>query len=240
MLENELFLNFALLLACYAYVLCMIFFSGRLSRVPGFSLKISRKFLHMMIGNLPFLIPFFSLNSFPLNFPFLVAAPFILLTFLVSPYSHIPGLNAKLKGLSGITDEGHHFALVYYAISYTILALFFSSTPYIIAAGILPMAYGDSLAALIGERYGKTNYHVFANKSVEGSLVMLLVSFFSLECSLLFFAALYPLDFLNVTIAALCVAFVATFAEALSPRGLDNLTVPILGATAFLFLVGGL
>ena len=180
----------------------MIFLSGRVTRFFGLSLKSSRKFLHMMIGNLPFLIPLFSLNSFPLNFPFFVAAPFILLTFLVSPYSHILRLNEKLKGLSGITEEGHPFALVYYAISYTLLALFFSKTPYVIAAGILPMAYGDSLASLIGERFGRRRYHVFAEKSLEGSLAMLVVSFLSLEFSLLFFSTLYSLPLLIKSLMA--------------------------------------
>jgi hypothetical protein len=45
-----------------------------------------------------------------------------------------------VKGLSEISEEGHPLGLVFYATSHTVLALFFASKPYVIAAGILPMA----------------------------------------------------------------------------------------------------
>ena len=193
-----------------------------------------------MIGNLPFLIPLFTLNSFPLNFPFFVAAPFVLVTFLASPYSPTRALSERFKGLTGITEDGHHLGLVYYAFSYTMLALFFASKPYIIAAGILPMAYGDASAAIIGEKYGRTSYRVFAKKSVEGSGAMFLVSFLSLEVSFFFFASLYLLPIAVLTLAALGVAFIVTLVEALSPLGFDNIAVPFVGAFVFLLISGGL
>jgi len=96
--------------------------------------KVSRKFLHAMIGNLPFIIPFFTSNVYPV----LVAAPFILVTLFASPYSPSKSISRRLKGLADITEEGHHLGLVFYAISYTFLALFFASKPYVVAAGILP------------------------------------------------------------------------------------------------------
>ncbi len=204
------------------------------------SRRSSRKFLHIMIGNLPFIIPFFSYNSFPLNFPFLVSAPFILVTFLASPCSASKRVYEKMKGLSDITEEGHQLGLVFYAVSYSLLALFFSAEPYIIAAGVLPMAYGDAFAALVGEKYGKRHYHVFAKKSLEGSITMFLVSFISFAVSLLFFSALYSFQISNLVLASLGVASVAALAEGLSPLGFDNITVPILSALIFLILSGGL
>jgi len=240
MLDDELLLNMFLLFACYAYVLTVILVSGKAARLFGFSGKVSRKLLHIMIGNLPFLIPLFTLNSFPLNFPFFVAAPFVLVTFLATPYSPIPAVTQKFKGLTGITEDGHHLGLVYYAFSYTILALFFASKPYIIAAGILPMAYGDASAAIIGHKYGKITYNVFTKKSIEGSVAMFLVSFLSVEASLFFFSWIYPLPIASLTLATLAVALIVTVVEALSPKGFDNLAVPLLGALMFLLISGGI
>ena len=191
-----------------------------------------------MIGNLPFLIPFFSYNSFPLNFPFFVAAPFVLVTLLASPYSPVKSISQKMSGLTEVTEKGHRLGLVFYAISYTILAACFSSKSYIIAAGILPMAYGDAAASIIGEKIGKTQFKVFAKKSVEGSAAMFAVSFASFAASLLFFSMLYPLNLLNSILAAMAVAAVAMVAEALTPRGFDNITVPLLSALLFLILAG--
>jgi dolichol kinase len=240
MFDGEIFTNSILLIACYAYVLFIILISGKMDSVFHISRKSSRKFLHVMIGNLPLIIPFFSYNSFPLNFPFLVAAPFILVTFLASPYSPWRGVYEKMKSLSDITEEGHQLGLVFYAISYTLLALFFSAKPYVVAAGVLPMAYGDASAALIGEKYGKRTYRVFARKSLEGSITMFLASFISFAVSLVFFSVLYLFPVSKMMLAALGVALVATLAESLSPLGFDNITVPILSALTFLILSGGL
>jgi len=237
MLEADFLANSALLLICYAYVLLVIAASGKLDSF-GVSRKLARKFLHMMIGNLPFLIPFFTYNSFPMNFPFLVAAPFMLVTFLATPYSPLKGLGRKLRGLSGITEQGHQLGLVFYAFSYTILAFFFAAKPYVIAAGILPMAYGDASASIIGERYGRRRFHILADKSLVGSAAMFIMSFISVSVSLLFFHIFYSFALPSLLLAALGSACVATAAEVLTPLGFDNVTVPLLSALAFLLLSG--
>jgi len=239
MFDNELLVNLALLVACYAYIVLVIIVSGRMEASARVSSKTSRKFLHMMIGNLPFIIPFFSFNTFPLNFPFFIAAPFVLVTFLASPYSPSKSIHEKMKGLSVLGEGGHQLGLVFYAISYTVLAFFFAAQPYVIAAGILPMAYGDASAALVGEKYGRRRYRVFAKKSLEGSIAMFIVSFVSLAGSLVFFSFLYPISLFGSILAALAVALVAVLAETFSPLGLDNLTVPLFGSLTFFVLTGG-
>jgi phytol kinase len=233
----EILVNVVLLCLCYLYVIGIIAVTGKINY--HFPKSVSRKFLHIMIGNLIFIIPFFSFNVFPVNFPFFVAAPFILLTFLVSKASPI-NISNKMPGLSDVTSGGHGFGLVLYAISFTILALLFSTKPYVIAAGIIPMAFGDAAASLVGQKIGRHQYNLFAKKSLEGSIAMFVVCFLSLLVSLLFFAYLYPLSVLNFVVAALGVATVATTCEALTPKGLDNLTVPLFSVAIFLFLMGGI
>lgn len=235
MLINEVAANLLLMLLCYMYILVMILVSSKMPDAFHMSQKTSRKFLHAMIGNLPFIIPFFTASVYPA----LVAAPFIFLTFIVSPHSPFKDVSKKLKGLATMTEEGHYLGLVFYAISYTVLAFLFASRPYVIAAGILPMAYGDSTASLVGEKHGKTKYRIVAGKSIEGSAVMLTVSFLSLVVGLVFFSLLYPLSILDLVVPAFGVALVTTLVEALSPSGLDNLLVPAFGAVAFLVLTGG-
>jgi len=236
MLDTEAWANLALLGSCYGYILIVILVTGKIGR--GLSRNSSRKFLHIMIGNLPFLIPFFSYNTFPLNFPFFVAVPFVFVTFLVSPYSPVKSLSRKMSELTEVTKGGHQLGLVFYAISYTVLAWFFSAKPYVIAAGILPMAYGDAAASLVGEKFGKRHFRILAKKSLEGSVAMFAFSFVSFEVSLLFFSAFYSLPLCSSVLIALAVAAVATVAEALTPRGFDNITVPFLGALLLLLLKG--
>ena len=233
MFYGEVLWNLLLMLLCYAYVILVIIISGKLPAALHVSQKTSRKFLHAMIGNLPFVMPLFTSNIYPA----LVAAPFIVVTFLASPYS--PLKNSRFEGLANITEEGHPLGLVFYAISYTLLAIFFASQPYIVAAGILPMAYGDSAGSLVGERYGKRTYNLVARKSVEGSIAMFCGSLLSLTIGMIFFSNFYPLHVSSVILAIVATAIVTTLAESISPRGVDNITVPILGALTFVLMVGG-
>ncbi|MGB9778185.1 MAG: diacylglycerol/polyprenol kinase family protein [Candidatus Bathyarchaeales archaeon] len=238
MIDNEVFANVLLMFLCYFYILLIIFVSGRMDKILGVSRKASRKFLHIMIGNLPFIIPFFTSNIYP----FLVAAPFIPVTFFASAYSPFKNLSRKMKGLADITEEGHQLGLVFYAISYTILALLFASKQYVmvLAAGILPMAYGDAIASMVGEKYGRRKYGVFAEKSLEGSAAMFFASFFILAFSLFYFSLILPFSFADKIFIAFVVAAVTTFVEGFTPLGFDNLTVPAFGALTFFLLNGGL
>jgi len=139
-----------------------------------------------------------------------------------------------------MTEEGHPLGPFFYAVSYTVLALFFASEPYVVAAGVLPMAYGDSAASLVGERCGRRRYKLFANKSMEGSAAMFLASFCSLTIGLVFFSQLYSFSVFEKILAVFAAASVATLVESLSPFGFDNLTVPVSSALTFLFLDGGI
>ena len=232
---EEVATNTLLMLLCYIYIFIIIFVSSRMDRFLKISPRSSRKFLHVMIGNLPFIIPFFTLAFFPA----LVAAPFIIVTFLATPYSPFKNVNKKLKGLSEITEEGHQWGLVFYAISYTCLAFLFAQKSYVIAAGILPMAYGDAAASIVGEKFGRHKYKLVAKKSLEGSAAMFLISLTILGVSMVFFSALYGFSFFSKFLAVVSAAAVATLVEGFSPMGFDNLMVPAFSVLIFLLYGGG-
>ena len=194
------------LLFVYGYVALLLIISEKfLKKYPRFS----RKFVHIMVGNILFILPVFATRE---AITFLAAAPFILLTFLISPYSPIK-LNHR------VSTSGHGLGLVYYAISWTVMAFLFFPQPWIIAVGIAAMSYGDGMASIIGERYGKTKYNIFGdNKSIEGSLAMFLVLILALIIILYYYQQ--PLNPLTI----ITVSLVATILEGLTPKGLDNLT----------------
>jgi len=219
---------------CYSYIAALIFLSGKIDDVLT-SRKVSRKFLHAMIGNLPLIMPFFTDNLFP----FLVASPFVIVTFLASPLCPLNPIKERLRALSDLTEEGHHTGLILYAISYSLLALLFGIKPYVVASGIFPMAYGDSAAAIIGESRGKHRFKVFEGKSLEGSLAMFLGSLISLIIGMYYFSSIYGFSFYSQIFPVLSVSLITTVAEAISPRGLDNIAIPLLGALTFISLGGG-
>jgi len=220
------------MLLSYIYIISVIFIAKKTEKKFMWSQKTSRKVLHILIGNFSFILPFFSESIFPV----MVAAPFVLLTFLVSPYSPIKSLKGILFGLQDTTEKGHPLGLVFYAISYTVLAALFFYMPYAIAAGILPMAYGDGAASLIGKRYGRRKYKILCQKSLEGSLAVFAGSFLSLLCGLLFYSLFYPFSAVEMVSLSLWTAVIATVVEAISPLGFDNITVPIVCAISFFLM----
>jgi phytol kinase len=208
------------LLLVYFYVAILILISEKiLKNYPS----LSRKFLHIMVGNILFILPLFTSREV---ITFLAAAPFILLTFLISPYS-------PLKIKNRVSASGHGFGLVYYAISWTILAFFFYNQPWVIAVGIAAMSYGDGMAALIGERFGKRKFNISGDKkSLEGSLAMFLVLIITLGIVLAYYNALPP-NYLIIV----AVALVATVFEAITPKGLDNLSACFSAVATYLLLI---
>jgi len=205
----------------YGYVIILLLISEKLVRkYPSFS----RKFLHIMVGNILFILPLFTSREV---ITFLAAAPFILLTFLISPYS-------PLKIKDRVSSSGHGLGLVYYAISWTVLAFLFYNQPWIIAVGIAAMSYGDGMASLIGEKYGKRKYNITGDtKSLEGSLSMFLVLIVTLGIVLGYYHAI-PSNYWVIV----AVAMVATVFEGITPKGLDNLSACFSAVIIYLLLVG--
>ena len=195
------------LIIVYLYVAILLLISEKvLNKYP----RISRKFLHIMVGNILFILPLFD-TWWVMSL--LVAAPFIPLTYLMSPYSPIKSVKDKLS------KSGHGLGLVYYAISWTVLALLFFDKPWIIAVGIAAMSYGDGMASLIGENFGKHKYNLTGDtKSIEGSLTMFVVLIFALAMVLIYYSI--PFNLISLVI----VAFVATILEGITPKGLDNIS----------------
>ena len=127
------------------------------------------------------------------------------------------------------------FGTFFYAVSIGVLVAWFWSInlPQYAALGILVMAWGDGLAALIGKRFGRRVYKLWdMQKTWEGSLTMALVSY---GVSLLILLNTIG-NIWQTWLISLVVALVATGLEAFSKYGIDNLTVPIGSAAIGFFL----
>jgi phytol kinase len=106
-----------------------------------------------------------------------------------------------------------------------------SQQPQYAVLGILVMSWGDGMAAVIGQNWGKHSYQLFGNqKTWEGSLTMGLVSFIVMSLILGFSLG----NIGQNLVISLIVAFFATILETVSKFGIDNLTVP-LGSGALCF-----
>jgi phytol kinase len=98
----------------------------------------------------------------------------------------------------------------------------------------LVVGLADGVAEPIGRRLGRHRYHVVsffrgkpAGRSVEGSAAVLVTCFLTLVGC---FAFNSPVRLPEVLAGCLAVAAAVTLVEAVSPSGLDNLTIPVATA----------
>jgi phytol kinase len=188
--------------------------------------EIIRKIVHIGTGNVILL-------AWWLNIPAFVGITAAILASIITLLSYIFPL------LPGINSVGRRsLGTFFYAMSIGILVAWFWNLqqPQYAALGILIMVWGDGLAALIGQRFGKHKYMVLGSqKSWEGSLTMTLVSYIVSSLVLLEVAG----NIWQVWIISLIVALISTALETISFLGIDNLTVP-LGSAALSYILIGL
>lgn len=218
--------DFLVLILSFLYILLVLFISLVMAKKKGGNSEFTRKFVHILVGNWVFFVPLFK----ELWVLCLVPASFIVINSLSLKYNLIPSMERKDDSLG----------TVYYAVSMLVLsALGFLLKWYMLPfIGLLVMAYGDGLAAILGKKWGKRRPFAFApEKSLLGTAVVsvsgLLLSFFVM----LFYnpsALQQPLPVL-LWIALLTGIF-SGFVELLGKKGSDNLLLPV-GAGVFATLL---
>ncbi|MDM9382381.1 SEC59/DGK1/VTE5 family protein [Chlorogloeopsis sp. ULAP01] len=185
--------------------------------------EIVRKIVHIGTGNVILL-------AWWLNIPAIAGITASIVA------SSVTLLSYRFPILPGINSVGRQsFGTFFYAVSIGILIAWFwhIQQPHYAALGIVVMAWGDGLAALIGQRFGKHKYKVFGGqKSWEGSFTMAVVSYLIISLILLSVQG----SVWQTWVISLVVALVATGLETFSFLGIDNLTVP-LGSAALAFLL---
>ena len=223
LLTNTTLFNLAIPLgAVFIYLGLLVAIANFLSRLLPNDPELTRKVVHIGSGNVILLAWWLDISRSVIVSAAIIAAAIAILSYLIPILPSIESVGRKSYGT------------LFYALSMGILAAYFwQDAPQYAVIGILTMAWGDGMAAIIGQRYGKHKYQVWdINKSWEGSLAMTTAAFV---------VTLIILGFVEgsswqVWTIALVVASISTVAEAFSKVGVDNLTVPL--ASGFLCCLG--
>ncbi len=167
------------------------------------------------------------------------------------PFASFIGLNYlfyRRQVFQAVDSASSSPGTVYFALSITLLNLLFWRTggaldwAPVATAGIMAMTLGDAAASIVGRRWGRAGYTVFgAHRTWVGSAAMAVFSLVGIAFTLLVLPG-SPLSPSSVPLGvpralgyAVVGAAIATVAEALSPAGTDNLSVPLAtGLTLYL------
>ncbi|OPY29646.1 MAG: Cytidylyltransferase family protein [Methanocella sp. PtaU1.Bin125] len=232
-------------LLVYAYVFAVIVLIEKLWKGDQ---AVGRKILHMSMGNIVFLL---WLLTSPWT-AFVIAGSFVVFTFLVThrmqqryraALGRPPGATLLSRGYRAVIGKlskvsvsgaGNEFGLVYYCVAFLALAFIFYDRPVFVAVGLLPLAYGDGMGAIVGRRYGAHPFRLIDKKTVEGSVAVFGASAIAVLAGLLFYG-MPPAAAIGM---ALAIGAVSALVEAAAPYGLDNLAIPAIAVLAFLLLGG--
>lgn len=203
----------------------IIMVAGKLFEKAG--KEVSRKFIHIMLSNWWIIAIVFFDNMW--------SAALLPLIFVVINYISFKTNLIKVMERDEGTENKDSLGTVYYAISLLILALITFgplNNPIIGLCGILVMGYGDGLAAVIGQAIKSKTFKIAGNtKSIAGCITMFAVTGIILSGFLYYYSAEYW------AIKSIVVAGIMTLIEAVSIKGTDNITVPLLTSLlAFLML----
>lgn len=175
----------------------------------------SRKFIHIMLGNWWFIAMYFFTNVW--------FAIFVPITFVIINY--ISYKRDLIKVMEREEQDG--LGTVYYAITLLILAILSFGIYQKPILGLIPtliMAYGDGLAAVIGKLVKSKTYHIGeTTKSIAGSITMFIISMILIVLYFLYMGT----PFINTLQIAVIMSFAVTIIEAVSTKGIDNISVPI-------------
>lgn len=212
------------IVAVAVYLGVIVLISESLSRFWAVDAEITRKVVHIGTGNVILLAWWLQIPGWVGIGASILASIFTLVSY-------------KLPILPGVNSVGRKsLGTFFYAVSMGILVWYFwgINQPQYAAIGILTMSYGDGMAALIGQRFGKHSYKVGGmTKSWEGSITMFLVSYAICNIILIFsFSNTLQISFISIVLAIF-----ATGLESLSWWGVDNLTVPVGSAFISYILV---
>ncbi|MFX1375422.1 MAG: diacylglycerol/polyprenol kinase family protein [Promethearchaeota archaeon] len=247
-MANKFLWDLFVVLIVYFYVLLTIFIPLTLYKKNKISKFSARKAVHMFAGLAILSSPFY----FWPFWPTIIAGTLMIFVYFSSKESKVKQLKDLYDAISEEQEEGLKRAFLqgpfFYCLSITCLVFIFGIVApdnfYFPIAGVLIMIVADTLASVIGQRWGKIGISLpwtNSKRTLEGSATFFITASIVCFISFLLFGLLIPalqepLSFTTIIIYSLFTSALATIIELISPSTFDDLTVP-LGSTIIIFLL---
>ena len=236
-----------IVLLTYLYVVLTIIIPVQLKKRDKISKFAARKTVHLLAGLSILVTPFFTYPIFAL----LIAGPLTIVVFFSSKESKVELLKDLYDSIGEEEEEKLKRKFLQgpfnYCLSITILvSIFIFLAPhqlYFAMAGILIMIIADTMASIVGKRWGKIIIKLpwTGERTLLGSTTMFSFSFLLSLGSYWYFGLFNPLTQIPLTwdiiiLYAFITALLATIIEILSPSTWDDMTVPIC-STIIIYLL---
>ncbi|MFX1599123.1 MAG: diacylglycerol/polyprenol kinase family protein [Promethearchaeota archaeon] len=245
---SDIFTDLIIVAITYLYVLSTIFIPLILYKKDKISKFAARKAVHMFAGLAILSSPFY----FWPFWPTIIASTLMVFVYFSSKESKVKQLKELYDAISEEQEEDLKRAFLqgpfFYCLSITSLVLIFGifapNQFYFPIAGVLIMIVADTLASVVGKRWGKVSLSLSwtnSKRTLEGSLTFFITAYLLCFLSFFLFGLLIPtfqepLAIPTILIYSLITSTIATVIELISPSTYDDLTVP-LGSTIIIYLL---
>jgi phytol kinase len=229
------------------YAVIILIAADLARRKMNWGSEFTRRIVHLFAGIAIWTVPYY---------PHPWVATLVALTFVVmlalanhERFSKFFEAMARPEDL----EHGSVRGPLWYAVSITILTAAFTFSGYdnlyfIAAAAIHIMMFGDGMSAPIGMRYGANSTRVIfgSNRSLPGSVAVLIFGFLGALLAFWFFGIVNygvfvsggNILWIQMVPLALVGAVTGTIVEAISPKGTDNILLPL--TTCIIMLLFGM
>jgi phytol kinase len=225
----------------YAVIILTIADLGR--RKLNLGSDFTRKIVHLFAGAAIWTVPYY---------PHPWVATFVALTFVIMLLLANTERFGRFFAAMARPEDLEHGSVrgpLWYAVSITILTAIFTFTGYdqyyFIAGGaIMIMMLGDGMSAPIGMKYGSNHTRVIfgSKRSIEGCLGLFIFGFIGAMVAFWWFGIFSltvftaGVGYIDMTLLALIGALTATIVELVSPKGTDNITLPMITSIVMLLV----
>ena len=197
------------------YIFSIIGLSELLRRRFGWQTEGTRKVVHIGVGMVMWLVPFL----FDLPLLFIICTGLFAILLLIDNRAHFFPAMASSKGDSNL-------GTVYFPLAVMVVTWLFWETPALMVAILMPLTWGDGMAAVVGRKFGRNQYTIFdQTRSLEGSAAYGLFGFLFTWLALFLLPNPFVITVGAAALAAAAVIVVTVIIEAISVRGLDNLAI---------------
>lgn len=214
--------NFLGIIVSFIYVIGLMVASKYYEK---FDKEASRKFIHILCANWWLIaMAFFD------NWICAIVPP---IAFVIINYISYKGDLIKVMERDEKNKDG--LGTVYFAISLIPLVIFsyvLTNNPLVGLIGCFTMCYGDGFASIVGKGISSKEYNILGSKKTIAGTTAMLIMTFIISLAVFCFAGT-ELYFMK----SLIIALIATALEAVSPKGTDNLTVPIITSLITYFII---
>ena len=205
----------------FILIIILIFLSEYSYKNNFLKANLNRKIIHFIVGLAVSISPFIFTSNIQ---PLMLAGIFLIINFFSYKRN-------KLKSFHNINRKT--LGTIFFPLGFIIIASLFWEYKYSIACSFMILAISDPLSSFVGENVKKPRIYNIGEdlKSYEGTMIMFLSTFIILY---LFSNSIFnQFDNLGSFLAIMLCSFAITISEAMSIKGSDNISIPMI---AFFFI----